>query len=424
MQIISEIILYLKKNMRNLIILFAFLFTLISCSKDKNSGGQGIIIKGKISQSGSMKGGETKSLNTIPLSDAKKVFIVDLDNGHLTSDIIDITDGSFTASASMGMATALVFLDANNKYIGTLASRGLYLLPLNKLAEGENTSIDLADLTLSGTSVIPSHDPFGNEIIISDDEINRLKALDGFFETLAKNIDANNDNILDILNDKQLFIKTRFWVKANHWGLNSTAPTMSGIDYNSLGYQMELDGGKGFNKPNSIIVTGPVENPYNDIATQFINADGMGGFYSGISRTGGLFQKGTYSINIDGYNCSLIYSNTDASLNQLFVLPTLHTNSEGKVTSITLEYKLPDGTSIDPINFLTDVMIQFVDDAQNQYFTSPWMANANTGQHIGEHVEGVFTYTPDSPVDISHLTGITIPYNDLLGNTYFINWSK
>ena len=410
--------------MRNLLVVFAFLFALISCNKDKNPGSSGVVIKGKISQSGSMKGGGAKSLNTIPLSDAKKVFVVDLDNGNLSSKIIDITDGSFSADASMGMATALVFLNADNKYIGTLASRGLYLLPLNKLADGENTTIDLKDLSLSGTSVIPSHDPFGNEIIITDDEINRLKAVDGFFEALAKNIDANNDNILDVQNDKQLFIKTRFWIHANHWGLNSTAPSMSDIDYSSQGYHMELDGGSGFGKPNSIIVSGPVENPYNDIATMFINDNGMKGFYSGITRTGGLFQKGTYLINIDGYACSMIYSITDASLNQLFVLPTLHTNSEGKVSSISLEYKLPDGTSIDPINFLTDVAIQFTDDTQIQYYSSPWMANANTGQHKGEHVEGVFTYSPAAPIDISHLANVTIVYNDLLGNSYFISWIK
>jgi hypothetical protein len=89
-----------------------------------------------------------------------------------------------------------------------------------------------------------------------------------------------------------------------------------------------------------------------------------------------------------------------------------------------MEYKLPDGTSIDPINFLTDMGIQFTDDAQLQYFNSPWICNANTGQHKGEHVEGVFEYKPATPVDISHLMGVTIAYNDLLGNTYFISWSK
>jgi hypothetical protein len=113
---LSEIILHLKKiNMRNLVIVFVLLFGFISCNKDKNSGGSGIVIKGKISRNGSMKGGATKSLNTIPLSDAKKVFIVDLDNGILSSEIVDIADSAFSASASMGMAKALVFLNADNK---------------------------------------------------------------------------------------------------------------------------------------------------------------------------------------------------------------------------------------------------------------------------------------------------------------------
>lgn len=410
--------------MKNLIIVFALIFAFVSCNKDKNSGSSGVVIKGKIMHTGSMKGGGTKSLNTISLSDAKKVFIVDLDNGVLTTEVVDIADSAFSAAAAMGMTKALVFLTADNKYIGTFASRGLYLLPLNKLSEGENTTIDLANLTLSGTSVIPSHDPFGNEILITDDEVNRLKAVDSFFETLAKNIDANNDGILDVQNDKQLFIKTRFWVHASHWGMNSTPASMSDIDYSSQDYHMELDGGHGFTKPNSIIVSGPAEDPYNDINTMFINDNGNGGFYSGIMRSGGLFQKGTYTMNIDGYICTMVYSNTDANVSQLYVLPTLHTNVEGKVTSISLEYKLPDGTAIDPINFLTDLMIQFTDDAQIQYFSSPWICNANTGQHKGEHVEGVFSYIPATPIEISHLAGVTIAYNDLLGNTYFINWSK
>jgi hypothetical protein len=120
----------------------------------------------------------------------------------------------------------------------------------------------------------------------------------------------------------------------------------------------------------------------------------------------------------------MIYSNTDASISQLFVLPTLHTNSEGKVESISLEYKLPDGTSIDPINIMTDLGIQFTDDSQIQYFSSPWIVNANSGSHKSNVVEGVYSYTPATPIDISHLNNVTIAYNDLLGNTYFIRWNK
>lgn len=409
--------------MRNLILIFTVLVVIVSCNKDNNSNGAGIVIKGRISQS-SMKSLGTKSEETIPLSDAKRVFVVNLNNGQLRSEFIDITDGSFTATAEIGMAAALVFLDANNKYIGTLSTRGLNLLPLSKLIDGENTSIDLADLTLSGTSVIPSHDPFGNEIIITDAEINRLKEIDGFFESIAKNIDANNDGILDAVNNKQLFIKTRFWTHAANWGINSIAPLMSDIDKTTVDYSIELDGGTGFSSPASILLSGPASSPYNDISTQFINSNGNGGFYSGIRRSGGLFDKGIYTINIDGYTCTMEYSNNDADQNLMFVLPTLHTNSEGKVVSVSLEYKLADGSPIDPVNILTDIMIQFSDGSGNQYFNTPWIRYEGASTSGCNCVTGVFTFTPDSPVDISNLKNITIPYNDILGNTYFIAWSN
>jgi hypothetical protein len=405
--------------MRNYILIFVLLFAFGSCQKDKNSGNAGIVIKGRIS--GNIKSSGTKGLS---LTDAKKVFVVTIDNGMLKSEFLDITDNSFTATSAIGLSAALVFLDADNKYIGTLSSHDLNLLPLGNLIDGENTTIDLADLTLSGTTVTPSHDPLGDEIVISDGEINRLKEIDGFFEALAKNIDANNDNILDVLNDKQLFIKTRFWVQASHWGLNGTTPSMSDIDINSLSYEIELDGSAGFSKPTSIVMTGPADSPYNDITTHFINSNGNAGFYSGISRDGELFKKGTYSINIDGYTCTMDYSNIDASHNHLFVLPTLHTNSEGKLTSISLEYKLPNGTTVDPINIMTDVMIQFTDEAGNQFFTSPWLKNENASIENCTCASGVFSYSPSDPIDITNLTGITIPYNDLLGNTYFISWRK
>lgn len=410
--------------MRNTLLMFAVLIMIVSCNKDKNSNVSGIHIKGRISQS-TGKSLLSGSDAPLPLSDAKKVFVVNLDNGQLKSEFIDITNSSFTVAAEMGKATALVFLNADNKYIGTLSTRGLNLLPLSKLTEGENTSIDLADLTLAGTSVIPSHDPFGKEIIISDDEINRLKEVDGFFESLAKNIDADNNNIPDALDEKQLFIKTRFSVNATKWGINDTPPLMADIDMTQIDYSIELDGDHGFSMPASIVLSGPAGNPYNDISTHFINpSSGNGGFYSGIKRSGGLFDKGTYTVNIDGYTGTLVYSNNDADQNQLFVLPTLHTNSEGKVVSISLEYKLPDGSTIDPINILTDIMIQFNDDAGNQYFHSPWLRNEGADISKCTCASGIYSYTPDSPVDISHLKGITIPYNDLLGNTYFINWKN
>ena len=230
--------------MKTLISIFAVLLIIVSCKKENDSHSSGVYIKGTISNS--QKSAGLKSSNSLSLADAKKVFVVNITNGQLISKFINIVDGSFTDTTELGLSTALVFLDTNNNYIGTLSSRGLNLLPLYNLADGKNTVIDLSDLTMAGNSIIPSHDPLGNEIVINNDEVQRLKDISGFFESLAKNIDADNDHVLDVLNDKQLFIKTRFWFHANHWGLNETAPVLSDVDTANIGYTIELDGAKGY----------------------------------------------------------------------------------------------------------------------------------------------------------------------------------
>jgi len=76
---------------------------------------------------------------------------------------VDIIDGSFTAWPNAGTATALVFLNGNNQYIGTLSTRGLDLLPLGTLENVTPQRLIYQPLTLAGTNVIPTHDPFGHE---------------------------------------------------------------------------------------------------------------------------------------------------------------------------------------------------------------------------------------------------------------------
>ena len=392
---------------------------IVACKKNDNkSGSGGIVIKGTVS-------GTTKSSNA--LTDAKKILVVNVHIGSLSTSFVDITDGTFSYSAQMGNVTALVFLDENNKYIGTLSTQGLNLLPLCNLSNGENTSIDLSTLSLVGTSVIPSHDPFGKEIIITDDEINRLKEIDGFFEALSKNIDADNDGVLDVLNNKQLFIKTKYWIDGGQWGTDNSAPVLPDSVNYGLGSMMELDGDVGFSVPTSIVLSGPADSPYPDISTQFINADGNGGFYAGIWRSGSSlmpFKKGTYTLLMDGKTYTMDYSNIDAKKNLLFVIPTLHTNSDGKLVSISLEYKLPNHTPVDPLNILTDVMVQLNDAAMYQFYNSPRLINENTDIQGCDCVKGLYSYTLDTPLDISKLIKVNIGYSDLLGNPYIISWTK
>lgn len=402
----------------------AFVF-LASCNKDNNEK-MGIMIKGKIQASNQIKSGPTKSDNPLNLSDAKKVLLF---YGSKYS-LLDIIDGSFTGYAEMGSMTAMVFLSADNKYIGNLSASGLNVLPLISLKDGDNTIIDLSTLTLDGNMVIPAHNPLGDEINITAKEIDLLKAVGGYYESLAKNIDANNDGIPDILDDKQLSIYTVFASEMGHWGLNGTEASIIDTSRFYTDYMIMIDGGKGLSfSDGNIALSGPEGDPYNDISLHGsrLTPDGPQGFLSSFKRDGGPhpvgslaagniakpFKRGTYTLTLDGSRSyTLNYANISSQYYMVLAVPKLHTNSEGKLVSITLEYKLPDKvTIVNPVNMLTDVMVQ-LSSQQNQIYQSPRLTNEI----------GFTSYTLQTPLDISSLDIIGVWYNDLLGNRYVIIW--
>lgn len=417
--------------MKNVMLPIVICVLVMSCNKD-NDGTRGVIIKGKIS--GSTKSQMSKSNSSLSLNDARKVLVfngLDIEGTLLSTSFVDIVNGSFSAGAEMGKAAGLVFLDANNQYIGTLSTRGLNLLPLGKLADGENTTIDLSSLSLSGNYVVPSHDPFGNEIIITEAEIKILKEIDGFFESLAKNTDADNDGITDILNDRQIYIRTQFQLIAGKYNLNSPAEISENAT-NNINHTFFVFGGKGFVSPNSISLSGPLDSPYNDIKNQFFTTELNGcGFGSGFWResyspgstpTGIVllpFKSGIYTVMLDNQAYTLNYSTIDLTYNLLFIVPTLHTSSDGKLTSISLEYRLPDNTVIDnPENILTSVGIQLT--GENFNYDTPSLSNKPASQ-LGSHsVSGLYSYKLPSPLDISKLHHISLTYTDLLGNIYML----
>jgi len=413
--------------MRKIILLIFVAAVLANCKKDNNqnnnnnnnnnNNSNGIIIKGKIS-------GSKTDKNTKSLADAKKVIIF----SKYYYGITDIVNDTFSITGQINMSIALIFIDVNNHYIGNLSAHGLNMLPLGNLINGENTQIDLTTLTLVGNSVIPSHDPFGNEIIMSETEINSLKIIDGYYESIAKNIDADNDSIPDVLSNKQLVVSSIFARYSGHWGFNDSPPVPTDSALSYINYSVEIQGGSGLTFSNgNIILSGPTIDPYTDISTwgYMINPGDNLGFLSSFNRQTNApigapwgttflpFKKGTYTLTLDGtQSFTLDYANIDAQYFLVIATPTLHTNNDGNLTSITLEYKLPDGTIINPTSMLTNVMIQFCDNQYNQFYNSPWLT-ASTGFSIINF---------DTPLDISSLYQIDIGYNDLLGNSYGIIW--
>lgn len=402
--------------------LIACLF-ISGCNKD-DSGSGSILIKGKISQN--TKGGISKSLNTFSLTDAKKVLAF---YGSLYS-LSDIKDGSFSVRAELGSATALVFLDADNRFIGNLFAGGLNVLPLNNLQDGENTVIDLQNLDLNGTSVIPSHNPIGNEINLTSEEVTRIKELGGYFESLAKNIDADNDGVPDILSKHELRITSHFSIDGGHWGDNNAPASEFNINQLLMNYAVRIEGNISMSPADGshVALSGPEVEPYSDIKTASYLAD-KDCFITFFRRESGNpggpfissfppFKKGTYTFTLDGSKkFTLNYANIDAKYYMVIATPMLNI-TDGKVTSVSIEYKLPDNRIVNPENFVSILQLQFNN-------------KDNSRQEIGSLYESVktsntltdFKYvTLKSPIEVSNLRELRVNYNDFLGNEYDVSW--
>ena len=391
-----------------------------SCNKDNqgNQGSGGIRIKGTIA---GVKGAPLKSDNLSLLTNARKVLVFN----PFKYSLADIVDGSFTATAEIGSVTALIFLDANNKYIGNLYSGGLNMLPLGDLKDGESTVIDLQSLTLDNTSVVPSHNPIGDEISITAAEVTRLKELGGFFESLAKNLDADNNGIPDVLSNKQLTISSHFSIQGGHWGLDNTPPPSFIGSQMNINYQVRISGNISMAPANGNLValSGPDGGAYTDIKTRSFLADQdcFITFFNRETQPGSWasFKKGTYSFTLNGSQTySLAYSNINAMYYLAIATPTLHTNSSGMITSVLLNYKYPDNTIVDPANLVTILQLQFCDKSGNRVELGSLYAGVPTAGTLKDFSNVVLP----NPVPLSTLDHLNVNYNDLLGNEYDVTW--
>jgi len=420
--------------MKHLIFFIAISIIIAGCNKDDGNikPQSGIVIKGSIPNSETLSS-YLREGQVLSLSDATQVLVFNLGRYY----ICDITDGSFSISPEWGTAIALLFLDANNQYIGNLSSQGLNLLPLGNLTDSSNTVIDLSTLTLDGTTVIPSHDPLGNEIIISEEEINILKAVGQYYESIAKNIDANNDGVPDILNQTQIRLSSGFsFLNCGHWGHKDAVPVINNSTEMVVYYGVGITGGDSLSfTNNNITFSGPAGDPYNDITIFEPRVYPNAGFYASAKRieTGMPldtihgpkwlpFKKGTYTLRLDDRSYTLDYANNNAYSSLVLAVPTLNINSESYLTSISLEYKLINGSLVNPANILTNVYSQIAagDDRgtiRKNYdiYNSPIAClSVKTGFDA---------IVPVSPIYIPEkIQKVLIWYQDLIGNDYALVW--
>jgi hypothetical protein len=402
--------------MKQLLIILT-IFPLISCNKDENSpsGGSKIAIRGVISSVDTKSSGSV-SVGELPLSAAKKVLVFN-SNGY---GLFSISDSAFKAEAFSGTATALAFLDVDNRFIGCLSAGGLNILPLVSLKDGDHTIIDLSSLTLDGKRVIPANNPIGDEISLNDKEVNWYKELGAYYESLSKNIDADNDGIADVMNDMDLRLSTIFDLYCGTWGLKDEPPQILDTNNFNVNYTLRVEGGKNYSPKNQVInFTGPAGSPYPGISQSNYNICPSGNFISFFSRQGFQpFAIGTYTLTIDNKNYTLNYSTVNSTHFFILAEPTINTNSENQVISVTIEYKDINQEPVNAENFVYQTMVQIDGNSRICELGKLW-ENPATKQHNEK-----YTFTLPNPVALSELSQITVCYLDLIGNTYNLRFTE
>jgi hypothetical protein len=330
----------------------------------------------------------------------------------------------------MNTATALIFLDANNRYIGNINVSGLNMLPLVNLSNGDQTVIDLSSLSLDGTNVLPSNNPIGSKIMISDQDVTLYKELDSYFKSLAKNIDTDNDGIPDNFSGKQINVNTVFNVNPGTYGMNSAEPTLLDTSQLSINYGVRIKGWKTI-VPNvlNISLKGPEGNPYNDIVRDnYEYNESCGCFDVFFSRrtqipvNGSMmlpFTNGVYTFSMDGTNNHTIdYSSINAKYFMVLAVPTMKTDNNGNITSVTIDFMLPDKTEVQPSKYITTMMLMFFDSNGTQIYHEGSIFELN-------NVLPDFTnVTLTTPQVSGNIKSLTISYTDLIGNIYNIGWQK
>ena len=412
--------------MKNLIICSAILVALLSCSKnnDPSKNIPRIVIKGTLSGS-NLKGSSVKSANSLSLTDAKKVLVFN----STSYKLFDIVNNSFEANAVSGTATAIAFLDANNQYIGCLTAGGLNVLPLVSLKDGDNTIIDLSTLTLSGKSVIPANNPLGNSILLSNEAIAWYKELGGYYESLSKNIDADNNGVPDILTKSDIGLSTIFNISCGPWTLNNAAAQVVDTNHIFINYILRLCTGKTLKPVNTnVIVSGPAGSPQNDIQ-QMGYAFGPDCFISSFCRQGSQsqgnplgavmmpFSTGTYTITLENKNYTLNYANISAKHFFILAKPTIHTNSNNEITSVSIDYRDTENKFITAENYVYQTQVTLDGpQAQLAQMGSLWEnPEAKTNSDL-------YNFTLPTPVPMSQLSRLSVMYLDIIGNSYNISY--
>ena len=410
-----------------------------------------VVLKGKISNTkASSPLQRAPSDNEFTLADAAKVMVF-YGNQY---QIIEIkSDGSFSGKVPLGNSTLVTFLTGDNQFIGNLYTGGLNFLPLQGLEE-EIDLIDFSTLTLDNKRVIPENDPVGKSIKLTEAELSFMKEVGKFYESMAKNIDMNNNKIPDLYEDITIFLSTSRQFDGGECGIKGEKEAKITGTYDLKGTNiLKIEGyvdwfsEKIIGISKNATLTGPAANPYNDIinnSNQEFDDNERDKEWYGVDfarQNNDLFETGTYTLHIDKQDFSFDYY-FDLNMKDfwVFAVPTLVVDSKGYVTEVEIEYQLKDGRKVKPERVLSssislNINVFSYDSSMDVYDSWSMSGNGKTGEaaiveivrrNALENLRKNYNHYKielPKPIKLSNIESVGTSYLDMFNNSAGNSWT-
>jgi hypothetical protein len=371
-----------------------------------------------------------RPLYALAAEDIAKVIAFNHNGGYVIAELDET--GAFSLRVDKGNPTALVFIDADDNYLGYLTlGNGIDSLPLGKISGG---TIDLQALSSSGLIVEPLHNPIGSELPLSAEEIAAIAQGDDYFAAVIKNMDVNDNGTIDLLENKFYRPFIMYFVNGGVFGDNLTPTPSIPADFNSYRFNISIYEQGVSDFPGTVTFEGPggsgLIGQTNDVAPHTEPGNALYGAPAIASPT--IPPAGAYTVT---YNAAPLVFNipaqTAAISNIVMAIPTV-TLSGGAIQKIDWAYKLGNGAAaaIDPTTIIEYISIQ-INGSGTQYDPdylqgySRLYNSANFAPATLTHTLPVKSSSGASwSIPWNNVSHISMVYNDIFGNHYVVNWDR
>jgi hypothetical protein len=172
---------------------------------DPNNSSNKLLINGRIASVSLRKANPSQASRTSGSTAVQKVLVY-RDFGDADTSPVD-SSGSFSVNVER-KPCGLIFLDGSNAVVGYLSlSSGVEALPL-MMVDDAIASIDMKDITIQDGVGTPQHDPIGagGETQMTPEELAVYKLQSALFSSIIRNLDMNNDDVIDVLSDRPYWL--------------------------------------------------------------------------------------------------------------------------------------------------------------------------------------------------------------------------